>query len=183
MKTRPKASRKMQKPMHRNPLKTLLTKLAKMLAIAMAATRKKQPNEDGGIVERCPLHSLNPELQEQTMSAEKTKDEFEEKAEITAKMALPADAPEPDYNDLPDELKKQLIGYEDIELENQLFDIVKTMTKSVITVDKIIVALYHRHKKVVDRNKVLRTLNAMAAAGKIAKHASPRGYSLPGSSQ
>lgn len=108
---------------------------------------------------------------------EKIKDDFEAKAEKTQAMQLP-DADEPDYATLPDEVKKQLKGYEDIELEMQLLDIIKNMSKSVITVDKIIVALYHRHKKVIDRSRVLRRLNAMTAAGKIMKNASPRGYSL-----
>jgi hypothetical protein len=109
-------------------------------------------------------------------------DDFQEKAEAAAGMAVKADAPATpsEYDDLPDEVKKQLIGYEDIELEKQLFDIVSTQTKGVITVDKVIVALYHRHKKVIDRNKVLRTLNAMADDSRIVKHQSPRGYSLPG---
>ena len=182
MKTRRKASRKMRKPKAlRLLLKSLQTKSRKATARIAAAIRKKLPNETGGIVERCPHFTINPEMtQEKTMSnpEKKPADDFQEKAETAAAMQLP-DAEEPSYDDLPDEVKKQLIGYDDIELENQLFDIVKTMTKSVITVDKIIVALYHRHKRVADRNKVLRMLNSMADTGKIKKHASPRGYSLP----
>lgn len=108
------------------------------------------------------------------------RDEFQEKTETAAAMQIPQNAPAPEYDDLPEEVKKQLIGYEDIELEKQLFDCVTTAGKGVINVDKIIVALWHRHKKVADRNKVLRTLNAMVEHGIIIKHQSPRGYSLPG---
>lgn len=151
------------------------------LLLAAKASLKTLLNQAGGWIDfgphTDPDHFFN---QEKTMSnpEEKPKDDFEAKAAATQAAQLPA-ADEPNYDDLPEELKKQLIGYDDIELENQLFDVVKTMTKSVITVDKVMVAMYHRHKKVVDRNKVLRTLNAMAIAGRIQKHASPRGYSLP----
>ena len=107
------------------------------------------------------------------------RDEFQENTEKAAAMALPK-APAPEYDDLPEDVKKQLIGYDDIELEKQLFDCVSTAGKGVINVDKIIVAMWHRHKKVADRNKALRTLNAMVENGSIIKHQSPRGYSLPG---
>ena len=104
-------------------------------------------------------------------------DEFAKKNEKAVTMALP-DAPKPAGDDLPEEVKNQLIGYAEIELERQLFDCLATFGNRHVTVDKIVLSLWTRHKKVEPRNKLIRMLNCMAKTGLIVKEHSPRGYRI-----
>lgn len=107
-----------------------------------------------------------------------TPDEFEKKNDSVVTLALPAAPPPPD-DDIPEEVKSQLIGYADIELERQLFDCLATFGTRHTTVDKLVLSLWTRHKKVVERNKMIRMLNSMAQTGLIVKEDIPRGYRMP----
>lgn len=76
--------------------------------------------------------------------------------------------------DIPDDVKKSLIGYENMEMDSILLEIVGSFSSSV-SVDKIILALWHRHKKKIERMKLIRRLRMMAADGIIEKVDGTRG--------
>lgn len=105
------------------------------------------------------------------------RDDFTEKAQAASAMAIKNNTPALD--DIPEELKAQLIGVEHIELENQVYDAVAALSPGNVTVNKVIMAIYERHKKIAERGKTLRILNALAGDGKLVKNISPRGFSLP----
>lgn len=106
--------------------------------------------------------------------SEQKPDELSENMRTAAEIAIP-DAPLV-KDELPESVRKQLIGYEDIELQDQLVDCVNAIG-ALASVDKIFVALYKRHKREdLDRAKVIRTLNILAAEGRLIKNNSPRGY-------
>lgn len=108
---------------------------------------------------------------------EKEKDDFSEKAQAASAMAIKNNTPP--TADIPDELKSQLIGFEHIELEQQVYDAVVALSPGNVTVNKVIMAIYQRHQKIAERGKTLRILNALAADGRLVKNISPRGFSLP----
>lgn len=111
-----------------------------------------------------------------SQEAQKT-DDLVETMKTTAEMAIP-DAPAAEVDDLPESVRKQLIGYGEIELKTQLADCVSAIA-TLATVDKIIVALYKRHKRAdLDRAKIIRVLNLMVAEGALVKNNSPRGYRM-----
>lgn len=109
---------------------------------------------------------------------EKEKDDFSEKAQAASAMSIKNNTPAPEA--LPDDLKNQLIGYDNIELEQQVYDAVVALSPGNVTVNKVIMAIYQRHnKKIAERGKTLRILNGLVSDGKLVKNISPRGFSLP----
>lgn len=82
---------------------------------------------------------------------------------------------QPDLSDLPEEVRNQLTGYGDIELQNQLIDCLQSQGGKA-NVDKLIIALWYRHKrKDVTRIKAYGMLNELATEGTLRKYSSPRG--------
>lgn len=80
-----------------------------------------------------------------------------------------------DLSDLPEEVRNQLTGYGDIELQNQLIDCLHSQGGKA-NVDKLIIALWYRHKrKDVTRIKAYGMLNELATEGTLRKYSSPRG--------
>lgn len=154
--------------------------LRRMLARAIQAnlrnlSRKQRHSEIGGEARVLPRLLFTPEDAVRGEKIMEKKEEFAENVKTAAEMRIP-DAPPPVKDELPDAVKKQLIGYAEIELENQLIDCVHAIG-SLATVDKLVVALYKRHRREdLDRAKIIRTLNALAADGRIQKQTSPRGY-------
>lgn len=70
--------------------------------------------------------------------------------------------------DLPDEVKKNLVGYDQMELETLISNIFK-LYNHPITVDRIVTTLWHNHKKSPDRGKVIRTVRQLVSYGVVAK--------------
>lgn len=112
------------------------------------------------------------------VAANASQDNFEKKNESVVNLALP-DAPPPAGDDIPEDVKKQLIGYADIELERELYECLATFGTRHTTVDKLVLSLWARYKKVVARGKMIRMLNSMVQTGLIVKQDSPRGYRMP----
>lgn len=105
------------------------------------------------------------------------KDDFSDKAQAASALAIKNNTPAAEP--IPDELKNQLVGFEHIEMEQQVYDAVTALSPGNVTVNKVIMAIYQRHKKIAERGKTLRILNALAGEGKLVKNISPRGFSLP----
>lgn len=110
-------------------------------------------------------------------------DDFAEKNEVATGLSLPNAPPPSMEDDLPEEVKKQLVGYSEMELEKTIIDSLSAAGTGVITVDKIVLSLWHRHKRVVERPKLIRTLNLLAERNIIIKNDSPRGYRMPETSK
>lgn len=112
-------------------------------------------------------------------------DNFSEKLKQVAEVSLtPVDGvPIPEEyphlpENLPDEVKKNLVNYESYELEQRLLKILDTGC-TVYSVDKIILALHYQHQLVIDRMKVIRHLRTLIKFGLATKREGTRGdYSL-----
>lgn len=110
-------------------------------------------------------------------------DEFSEKQRQAHEVGLAPPAENlDDYprlpENLPDEVKKNLVNYESYELEQRLMKILSS-GYSVYSVDKIILALHYQHHVVIERMKVIRHLRTLIRYGLVSKREGSRGdYSL-----
>ena len=76
--------------------------------------------------------------------------------------------------DLPDDVKANLIGYDRMELEETLLKILAT-PGAVFTVDRIILTLWHNHKRKEERMRVIARLRALVSTGLAEKRPGSRG--------
>lgn len=130
-----------------------------------------------------------------TESAETSQDEFETKNEQALKESIPSHGPTfsaiaksmdefvgasvpKSILDIPDDVKKNIVGYDDMELEQLLLKCLASYAHP-INVDRIILTLWVNHKRQADRTKVMALLRVMAAGALIEKLPGARGtYSI-----
>lgn len=70
--------------------------------------------------------------------------------------------------DLPDEVKRNIVGYDDLELDEMLTRILGCFTAPV-TCDRIIQVLWQKYKRTTDRAKVIARLRLLSSNGQIKK--------------
>lgn len=75
---------------------------------------------------------------------------------------------------LPDDVKKNIVGYEDMELDELLLRIIGSFSAALPT-DRIILYLYTTYQKAPPRAKVLARLRLLCASGVIFKKEGIRG--------
>lgn len=96
---------------------------------------------------------------------------FEQLNEAAGALTVPDNAPPP-AEDLPPELASVLTEStrNALEIQNQLMDVFNTIGANVnANIDRVILVLYHRYKKVYSRSKINSELNKLAEAGMLAK--------------
>jgi predicted transcriptional regulator len=86
----------------------------------------------------------------------------------------------PGYNidDIPEDVRKNMVGYENMETEWLLINILEAEGDRC-PVDKIILALWLRYKKKIERTKVIQRLRSLVKDGYVTQESGKRGiYSL-----
>lgn len=76
--------------------------------------------------------------------------------------------------ELPDDIKKNLVGFEDMEMEQLLLKSLAHYPHP-INVDRVILTLWFNHEKKADRHSVMRRLRLMTVSGLVQKYEGVRG--------
>lgn len=106
--------------------------------------------------------------------------EFQEQNMAAQKGAATTPIPEQQKSilDLPEEVRKNIVGFEDMETDEYIRRILRGHTKP-INVDRIVILLYTDYKRSINRGKLLARLRTMVEEGEITKEEGARGlYSL-----
>lgn len=80
----------------------------------------------------------------------------------------PPNAKKPTILDLPDEVKKNIVGYEDQALDEMLRQILRSFTAAV-SVDRVIPLLWTLYQQQPTRAKVMQRLRLLALSGEVQK--------------
>ena len=87
-----------------------------------------------------------------------------------AALSVSPDAPAPTQSELatlPPELIAELRGTEEMELEQQVVDCLEVSPRADL--DRILIALYHRHKRIIKRTKLSSLLNRLIQDGEVVR--------------
>jgi hypothetical protein len=120
---------------------------------------------------------------EQKLKEKKAEMGFAEKNEAAQAIALEKEnltAAGSELDDVPEEVRNQLVGADDMIAEERLLKVLANCQP--FTLDKIILALWHGFKHTEPRGKVQTRLNKLVKRGVVAKHPTQRSvYQLQGS--
>lgn len=112
-----------------------------------------------------------------TLTVSNVKESFEDlnRAAQSSAATTPTTLISPvDVNDLPDDVKKNLIGFDTMELDQLLLNILNT-PGHIYTVDRIILTMWISYQKKYDRMLVIRRLRSLTHQGFVSKQARTRG--------
>ena len=132
------------------------------------------PTENKRTTEYTPTTAESEELRKK-LQEKKAEMGFTEKNETAQALAIKEEnlkAAKSELDDVPEEVRAQLVGADDMIAEERLLRVLAT--GQPFTVDKIILALWHGFKHSEPRGKVITRLRILVKRGLVAKHPTQR---------